>query len=151
MRYKQFIKSIILRRSLRKLEGKHDRLIKKAQKAMETSGVSYKESSRKIDEMVALYHHECEPIERDINMLMTRGLLRKAKRLSLPIPWGDKEMWTEDYGDKYLSTKGAHAIRKNIRDEQKEKRDIYLPWVCAITGLIGSLIGLTSLLLKKLF
>lgn len=72
MRCKQFIKLIILRMSLRKVEEKHDRLIRKAQKTMEASGVSYKESSRKIGEMVAISNHECEPIQRDINVLITR-------------------------------------------------------------------------------
>ncbi len=152
MRCKQFIKLIIFRRSLTKVEEKHNRLIKKAQNAMEAHGVIYKESSIKINEMVAISKHECEPIERDINELISRELLRKATKMSLLSPdspeWGDKEMWEEDYGDRYLNTKGVHTIRKKIRDEQKDKRDMYLPWICTITGLIGSLIGLTSLLLK---
>jgi hypothetical protein len=134
---KDYYLKIKLNYELRTTERGHDRLIKQAQER--------KKSEREIEGMLALRYYECNEIEQSIRLLTTRTLVRTAKRLSLPIPaWKDKAMWEEDYGDRYLTTLGVQTIRKQIRDERKEKRDSWLPWVCAITGLIGALIGLIS-------
>lgn len=127
---------------LRKIEREYDRSIRQAQKA--------KKGEKEIRVLVDLMYHECEPIEREIRLLTKRKLLKTAQRLSLHVPpCNDNEMWEEDYGEWYLTTKGTYTIRKQIRDERKERRDFWLPWVCALAGLLGTLIGLVSTFKKN--
>ena len=150
MAVRDMLKLKDLDRCLRKLQDKHNRLIARTQKEMERSKLSYKDITRKTDEMVAIRNHECEQIELDISLLWTKILCRKADKCFLPMPrWNDEEIWEDNYGCKYLSTKGIYTIRQMIRTWQKEERDRYLPWICVFTGLIGTLIGLVSLLIRK--
>jgi len=53
----------------------------------------------------------------------------------------------DDAGDRYiLTTAGFHEVRNSIRDEKKRKREAVGFWITMLTGVIGALIGLVSVL-----
>lgn len=85
-------------------------------------------------------------------------LIRKARHYNVPIPPRREEdgLWDEcGAGDWLLTEKGTHQLQKEIRAEQmdrlalsKARRDVilgWLPFITAVIGLIGALMGLVSL------
>jgi hypothetical protein len=87
----------------------------------------------------------------DIGTLVTQRLLRKARKLMLPIPeLGDENLWERcQFSNRSnLTEKGIAELRATIRREQKETREMYLPWVAAFTGLVGAITGLLAIILK---
>lgn len=88
---------------------------------------------------------------------LTAALLKKARRLKVPIPrrWSkdgaESEHWYQgsQTGQWYLTVLGAQSIRREIREEQRqihELRSRLLPWLTAISGVIGTLTGLIAIL-----
>ncbi|HLG35848.1 MAG TPA: hypothetical protein VI757_13275 [Bacteroidia bacterium] len=74
---------------------------------------------------------------------------------SLKIPMPDLEdskfyyryNFDDDEGDKYILTKeGLYDVRDRIRKEKKERREIAGFWISMIIGLLGTLIGLISVI-----
>jgi hypothetical protein len=88
----------------------------------------------------------------------SRKLLHKAQRLRVPIPdYYVGSTLSPDYEETrisnkiVLSTSGAQKVRKEIREEQKwrsEARARAIQFITAISGLIGTLIGLVAVLHK---
>lgn len=89
--------------------------------------------------------------QEDISSLVTQALLRKARKLMLPTPeLGDENMWKrcQYFNRSILTEKGIAELRGTIRREQKETREIYLPWITALAGLVGIITGLVAIILK---
>jgi hypothetical protein len=87
----------------------------------------------------------------EIENLITQRLIRKARRLMLPIPsHNDENMWGRcQFSNHYILTeKGITELRAIIRREQKETREMYLPWVAVLFGLVGAITGLLAIILK---
>jgi len=91
----------------------------------------------------------------------TRMLLRKARRLRVPIPHrynddkSESDHWYEGHytGSWYLTTKGVATLREEVRRELKarhEARSQWVMWLSALTGVIGTVTGLVALLMHKL-
>ena len=88
-------------------------------------------------------------IQDEIQSLITSHLANVAQRHFLPVPdRNDDDMWNKFGYRKVLTDKGISQIRKTIRREKKERRDTYMPWIAAFTGLIGALTGLLAIILK---
>jgi hypothetical protein len=90
----------------------------------------------------------CE-YEDEIFRLHTRYLISGAHRLILPTPdRKNEELWRECIvlGRKTLSRKGIHELRTAIRAEKKARVERFLMWVPGVVGILGTLIGLASIL-----
>ena len=46
-----------------------------------------------------------------------------------------------------LTDKGIHHLRKEIRDEQAEQREVHASWIRVLTSLIAAFTGLLGVLL----
>lgn len=114
--------------------------------------------------------HDRQSLERDYIMELqyldwqegvayTRELLRHADKLLVQVParWNYSEgertltkYWVEGPipgEDLYLSRLGIAEVRESIRGElrwRQESRQVWLPWVVAGTGLLGTITGLLA-------
>jgi hypothetical protein len=65
-----------------------------------------------------------------------------------PIPdYNDEECWKNMCAyrqGRILTTKGVCEIKKAIRAEEKERREGYIVWIAALTGIIGAITGLVA-------
>jgi 5-formyltetrahydrofolate cyclo-ligase len=89
--------------------------------------------------------------EEEINLLITRNLLRKANNLMIPLPsYSNEEMWErcDHNSGHYLTRKGMSEIKASIRQEKRENMALYLPWITALIGIIGAITGLMAVILK---
>ncbi|HEX3045321.1 MAG TPA: hypothetical protein VHY08_11225 [Bacillota bacterium] len=100
-------------------------------------------------------------ISDDIEYLFTQKLLNKANRLRVPIPsiyhqvdnkMVETGLW-ERVGDGrcYLTQNGITKLRDDIRSEiswRQGCREHWLKWIPALTGLIGTIIGLLAIIKK---
>lgn len=105
--------------------------------------------------------YEVEMIDAEIDDNVTSRLLNDARKLHVAKPnvfLDDHktltDFWYESHitGGRYLTPQGVSAIRAEIRNELKWRRDSrvhYMTFITTITGLIGSSIGLISLFLNK--
>jgi hypothetical protein len=88
-------------------------------------------------------------VDDDISQLASDYLERTAQRLLLPVPefnqrsnkW-EKSAFTERWR---LTLAAIFELRAAIQAERREIRS----WLAAITGLIGALIGLLSVILGR--
>ncbi|RBP80633.1 hypothetical protein EBI01_19415 [Marinomonas rhizomae] len=99
-------------------------------------------------------------IEEEIDHHQTQQILRKARKLKVPVshrttsdPEGD-EFWTQGHqtGNWYLTTKGYSNLRLAIRNELKERHEMkahWVVWLSALTGLVGTCTGLLAVFNKS--
>jgi len=91
--------------------------------------------------------------------VLTRYLLREARRLHVPTPkyksdnGKESDYWYEGSLTyrRLLTTQGVAHVRDEIRKERKarhEARSIWIPWLSALTGLVGTITGLVALIQK---
>ncbi len=73
----------------------------------------------------------------------------------MPFSYQDEEMWeiAQTTADNILTEKGVRLLKEAIRKERakissdkKQRRDSWLPWIVAVTGLIGVITGLLLVL-----
>jgi len=84
-----------------------------------------------------------------IRELHTNYLCYVARRLIVPIPeFKDQSTWEQVRSlDRYILTpSGIYELKKLIRIEQKERREIVFSWITLLIGLLGVLIGVISVL-----
>ena len=94
--------------------------------------------------------------------LVTFKLRRRASILGVAVPrhhyeWQkgvDPEYWYRSQwsGEFLLTGKGVRLLRKRIRAELKaraELRALYLPWLSAVTGLLGTVVAIIALISGK--
>jgi hypothetical protein len=86
----------------------------------------------------------------EIRKLHSRYLWSQAARLLIPRPdLDDEEMWEHmPPNNVYLTEKGINHMRAAIRAERKGRAELFLMYVPGIVGILGALIGLTSILMK---
>lgn len=88
---------------------------------------------------------------------LTSRLLSQARRQKVPIPYfrysdgSESDHWYQgsQTGGWYLTTLGISSLRREIRLEQKARHEslaLYLPWLTAIIGIIGTVTGLVAVL-----
>jgi hypothetical protein len=80
---------------------------------------------------------------------MTRYLIAKAEKMSLPTPSrteGDG-LWESTYTP-YLTNKGITEVRKTIREEQKQRLELVSHWAAIIIGVIGAITGLIAVIMR---
>ena len=104
------------------------------------------------------WRYEQALIYKERRGLITKKYIRKAHSLFVPVPQftfgiDDNECWetgTNGYSP-YLTDKGLAIVREEIEKEEKRRREArkhWLQWVAALTGLIGTIIGLFAVLNK---
>ena len=87
--------------------------------------------------------------ETELKVAMTRYLTAKATKYNVPIPEkSNEELWEDYFGYQFLTEKGHFELNKTIRQELKERLEIWIPIITALTGLIGVFIGLISILAR---
>ncbi|MGJ5175269.1 hypothetical protein ACQR16_10150 [Bradyrhizobium oligotrophicum] len=137
------------RRKLRKLERDqrseekgYEERIAEAKKR----GAKGEEISDIDQEGLSLYFH----YQDEIQQLHSSYLISQARRLFIPAPpLNDKAMWDHDIGDRvFLSEQGINQLRAAIRVEKKARAEFVLMWVPGLVGILGTLIGLASILKK---
>jgi hypothetical protein len=137
------------RKKLRRLE----RDQRSEEKAYEDKIAEAKRSGAKSDviadvnqEGMSLYFHYQDEIQR----LHSNYLVSQARRLFIPVPpLQDKTVWEHDMADRvYLNEQGINQLRAAIRAEKKARAEFVLMWVPGMVGVLGTLIGLASVLKK---
>lgn len=105
-----------------------------------------------VEGLIREHSHEVELVDDEIRSLVSARLLAQVDYYLLPRPeFGLKgEMWMESSltGRVYLTEKGIAHVRSMVRMEKKERSELIRSWLPGITGIIGTLIGLTALLVK---
>lgn len=97
---------------------------------------------------------ELDLVDDEINFLETRYLREEAQRLLLAEPAFTKEddggLWKQSNisGRYYLNQTGIAQLRESIRKEKRGRREAAITWSAAITGIVGALTGLASVLMK---
>ncbi|EPP5349107.1 hypothetical protein [Vibrio parahaemolyticus] len=98
---------------------------------------------------------ELHELERCIEYRKSIYYKKEANKYLIPMPESSESgvYTTFDFGDEngevtYLTPKGVYSLRKLIREEKKVKRDAVGFYFTICTGLIGSIIGLVSVLAK---
>lgn len=97
--------------------------------------------SEKVDSLERSHRYEIQLTEEEDDIRLTKYLLRNARRLRVPIPrtHNDNGAESDDWYEgcltysRLLTTKGAAAVRDEIRKERKarhESRSIWIPWLC---------------------
>ena len=88
----------------------------------------------------------------EISIIVTQYLLKKARKHFLPIPpREDTEMWEQcnQISTQFVLTNaGITEMRSILRTESKERREAILPYIAALTGLIGAATGLIAVIGK---
>lgn len=106
-----------------------------------------KEGSHEFEVLLGAKISFYRDIEVEIELIITKQLRKESKKYGVPFPErNDNKMWDEDWGRKFLSEKAKFKIRKEIRQEKKEKRDVYITFILLISGLIGIITGLISVI-----
>jgi hypothetical protein len=75
--------------------------------------------------------------------LETERLQKIADRFYVPLPLRTSENW--EHGPTriwYLTPEGAEKVRRAIYEERKRRKEIWIPWIAAMVGVLGALTGL---------
>lgn len=110
-----------------------------------------KEKPDKIEMLLSDASLTYDEYQDEITSLVTQHLLRRAKKLLLPIPdYSHEDLWEHSgFSNRLVLTeKGIFDLKSKIRSEEKENLQLYLPWVAAITGVIGALTGFFAIILR---
>jgi hypothetical protein len=105
------------------------------------------------------YSFDFGELEEDETRFHSNALMQRARRLRLPVPpvfegSSLSDNWQRSNVDGriyFLSMSGEQRLRQAIRDEEKyraEKRARLIPYMSAISGLVGTLTGLAAVLQK---
>ena len=83
--------------------------------------------------------------------------IRKARKFMIPIPHqvfpkdkDENENWefSPPSGEMLLKPQAMINLRRQVRREQKERREAATHWITVIVGLVGALTGLAAILMK---
>jgi len=105
--------------------------------------------SRERDERIAESITFINEIDIKIRELYTDYLQNIATKLIIPIPsFNDDSIWEKPMGflKSILTNNGIHELKKLIRLKKKEKREVTFSWITILTGLLGTFIGLISVI-----
>jgi hypothetical protein len=108
-------------------------------------------SGEQLELLHAEVSNEIWPVSEKIDALKTRRFRQIANRLMVPLPESkDKELWQNLHciGGRALTDKGFWELKKLIRQEKRERREGFVVWLAALTGIIGTLTGLAAVLTR---
>jgi hypothetical protein len=137
--------AIKYRWELRKLEKECDRITEPYDKRRK--GLSIQE----LEDLRSEIGSELAPVSEKINALKTSRFRQIANRLMVPLPESkDKKLWEDLYyiGGRALTDKGFWELKKLIRQEKRERREGFVVWLAALTGIVGALTGLAAVLTR---
>jgi len=122
-------------------------------KKIQTAKAS-KDPERDVDSLRYDEYAEMTVIDDEVAGLVTDRLVFLAQENLIPLPPFDPAAgaWVESVvtGRRHLSAAAAMDLRATIRKEQRERSELAFRWLAALTGIIGALIGLTSLAISFL-
>ncbi len=136
-------KAIKYRWELRKLEKEYNRIDKRFKK--DKKGLS----GEQLEILRGEVSSEIWPVYEKIEALKTRRFCQIANRLMIPLPESkDKELWKDLHyvQGRALTDKGFWELKKFIRQEKRERREGFVVWLAALTGIIGATTGLAAVL-----
>jgi hypothetical protein len=106
-----------------------------------------------IELIEAEFSFERRWIDENISLLVTDFLLRRADRRFVPVPSRDDAgMWEQCdlVNNRYtLTSAGISKLQTSLRLENKERNEIVLKILAAITGIIGAVTGLLAVWLSR--
>lgn len=95
---------------------------------------------------------EEDMINEEISILVTSYLTSKATKYFIAIPEHNVEgMWEQcnKISNQFVLTNtGISTLQSSLRAEARERRDLIIPYISVITGIIGTAIGLVAALKK---
>lgn len=98
--------------------------------------------------LYAQFHSEQLIYEEELAVLTSSYMISLARRMFLPVPDFKPEggAWEEasTSGRYYLNAQALSTLRSSIRKERKERHEICLLWLAALTGLVGAVTGLVA-------
>ncbi|HEY1719482.1 MAG TPA: hypothetical protein VGH42_14475 [Verrucomicrobiae bacterium] len=137
--------------ALAKLHREKGRMIKAYHIALHEAHANH-QNREQIEEITSSYRFETDMIEDEINLMISDYWISKVQRLGIFTPWSeDRTIWNETNSipdRRVLPQKGVSEIRSQIRAERKAQMEMWLPWITVLTGLVGALIGLLTVLKK---
>jgi hypothetical protein len=128
-----------LKRAIRQVDKKYAPLIASAKDGYE---------ERIIDD----YMEEVSPYQPKLDYLKSQRLIEKATKIGFEIPSDDDRWFIQQYdcymerSYKVLSQVGEARLRNLIRKQNRENWEWWLKIITALTGLIGTIIGLVAIL-----
>ena len=137
--------AIKYRWELRKIEKEQNRITENFEK--HKKGLSGAE----LESLRSEVGSEIWPVFEKIDALKTKRFRQIANRLMVPLPESkDKELWQDLHyvGGRALTDKGFWELKKLIRQEKRERREGFVVWLAALTGIIGALPGLAAVLMR---
>jgi len=101
------------------------------------------------DSLLSLAKFESSEYEDEAEEIRSNRLVRRAQRLSLPIPpkHEDSDHWWESqyYGTWALTTYGTTELRKAIRQEKKERREVWMAWGGMLVSILSLVVAIIAL------
>lgn len=137
-----------LRRTKRRIGSAYDRDIADAYRE--------KRPSEEIERIRYNRHWEIGNCDEEISELQTNHFIALADKYGVAPPpcairggipsdgWYESKM----FGRLLLTTGGRAKLRSDIRLERKERRDGWLPYISALTGLLGVTVAIIALVVK---
>ena len=104
-----------------------------------------------LEELHAQEGSEIMPFYEEIDHVKTCRFRQIANKLMVPLPdYNDKELWQDRYYDRgnILTSKGFWELKKSIRQEKRERREGFIVWLAALTGIIGASTGFAAVLCR---
>lgn len=96
------------------------------------------------------FRSEQQLYEDELALLISSYLTSVARRMFLPVPEFKENggEWEEapSTGRYHLTSAALSTLRSAIRREQKEKHELWLLWLAALTGFVGAITGLVAVL-----
>ena len=117
----------------RKLAKSYDKEIRKFHEAKDY------ESEQQLEAEASTEIQYCEA---EIQLAASRALARDARRLNVPLPvYSDAAMWEKVLGEFYALTPQGYAdLRTAIRQERKERREVWMAWIKDVVVPIGGIV-----------
>lgn len=115
-------------------------------------GITETDPQHRHDEESSMYseHSALSDQYDEIQQITSRYFLKQAERLLIPTPSfstkGPDWMESQITGSYRLAPDALHELRSRVRIEWKERREVSFMWLAAVTGIIGTLTGLVSVL-----
>ena len=137
---------------LRRLE----RLLRKARACRDAAENRAFLSNGASEQIERDWDHEVSEITIEIDVIKSANILRQARRYDLPDPIRTDVIefdpnWNIDAYRLYLTPVGRALVRNAIRQERRERWESiarWLPLLAALTGVLGTAIGVLSFLQK---
>ena len=140
--YLQYRRALsVLQNKLKKHVENHKETVKKAK----TENKSTSEMQYLADE----FNHFYASYEEEIKILKSDYYIAEAWNKSIPLPNStNPKMWEEVHFRKVLTFDGIKKVRSDLRSNQKEINEIFLPYITILIGLLGAITGLVAVLSK---